>query len=339
MDIPHPRLVGLDLFSGIGGLTVALAPWVRTVAYCDNNRYAQAVLLAKMASCEIPIGPIWDDVTTLVADQLPQPIEIIFGGFPCQDISMAGRGAGIKGERSGLFFEIARLAGELRPKYIFLENVSAVTIRGQEQVVGALTELGYDCRWTIVSAADVGANHLRKRWFLLGYSSGSGRERNDWGEPGKVTEERRLDAANDEGTAHGQPAPESVRRQKQQSGDRTESPDVADTQSQRVQGSRAGREQEPHAHDGQGLSLREGGNASDSESQPIGAGLCSSRQRGLRRRRPCDSSWWAVEPNVGRVANGVPLRVERLTALGNAVVPLQAREAFRRLITLNFNEE
>jgi hypothetical protein len=95
---------GLDLFSGIGGITLALSPWVRPVAYCENDRYAQAILLSRQASGDLPIAPIWDDIRTLTYSILPVvKIDIIYGGFPCQDISVAGLGAGLEGKRSGLF--------------------------------------------------------------------------------------------------------------------------------------------------------------------------------------------------------------------------------------------
>jgi len=164
-------MYGLDLFSGIGGLTKALEGYVIPAAYCENDRYAHAVLLSRMASGDLPIAPVWDDVRTLRSHDLPGPIDIIYGGFPCQDISVAGRGAGLGGQRSGLFFEIARLVGEIRPRFVFLENVSAITVRGSERVVGELCRLGYDARWGILSAADVGANHRRERWWLLAHAT------------------------------------------------------------------------------------------------------------------------------------------------------------------------
>lgn len=91
-------LNGLDLFSGIGGLTLALAPWVRPVAYCENDRYAQSVLLSRISSGDLPNAPIWDDVRTLKAWDIPN-VDIVYGGFPCQDVSVAGARAGLDGER------------------------------------------------------------------------------------------------------------------------------------------------------------------------------------------------------------------------------------------------
>jgi len=161
---------GLDLFSGIGGIALALRPWVQTVAYCECEPYAQAVLLERMASGDLDSAPIWDDVRTLNRAVFDTEIDIISGGFPCQDLSVAGHGKGLEGERSGLFFEIARLAAEYRPRFIFLENVPAICTRGGVEVIETLTALGYDARWGVLSAFDVGAPHLRERWWLLAHS-------------------------------------------------------------------------------------------------------------------------------------------------------------------------
>jgi len=164
---------GLDLFSGIGGISLALSPWIKTIAYCERDRYAQGVLLSRMQSGEIDQAPIWDDITTLRGETLRGvPVDFITGGFPCQDLSVAGHGAGLDGERSGLFFEVARLADELRPSFIFLENVPAIRTRGAETVCKTLASLGYDCRWTTLSASAVGAKHKRERWFLLAHTKG-----------------------------------------------------------------------------------------------------------------------------------------------------------------------
>lgn len=167
-------MYGLDLFSGIGGITKALEGYVTPVAYCENDRYAQAVLLSRMATGDIPLAPIWDDVTTLRGTYIPS-IDIIYGGFPCQDISVGGHGKGLDGKRSGLFYEIVRLTSEIRPRFLFLENVSAINVRGGAGAVGELCRLRYDCRWGIISARDVGAPHQRERWFLLAYSPKFGR--------------------------------------------------------------------------------------------------------------------------------------------------------------------
>ncbi len=179
------KLTGLDLFSGIGGISIALEPWVQTIAYCESDKYAQSVLLSRMRDGTLQSAPIWDDVRTLHDGHLCTPeigVDIIFGGFPCQDISAAGAGAGLEGKRSGLFYEIVRLTKEIQPTFVFLENVPAIRTRGLKDVVGSFTDLGYDCRWTCISASSVGAPHLRKRWFMLAANT----ERIDlWNEHGR----------------------------------------------------------------------------------------------------------------------------------------------------------
>ncbi len=157
---------GLDLFSGIGGITKALEGYVKPVAYCENDRYAQAVLLSRMGSGDLPYAPIWDDIRTLGADEISGYPEIIYGGFPCQDISIAGRGAGLAGKRSGLFFEILRLAKEVKPKFIFLENVPNIRTKGLQIVVRELADIGYDCRWFALPAYQAPLKE-GVRWFLL----------------------------------------------------------------------------------------------------------------------------------------------------------------------------
>lgn len=164
-------MYGLDLFSGIGGIGIALSEWVRTIAYCEQDRYAQGVLLSRMQSGDIDRAPIFTDVRELRVEHFTTKPDIIFGGFPCQDISVAGAGKGLAGERSGLFYEIIRLTKEIRPSFVFLENVPAIRTRGLEQVIKEFTEIGYDCRWTCLSAASVGARHKRERWFLLAYTN------------------------------------------------------------------------------------------------------------------------------------------------------------------------
>jgi site-specific DNA-cytosine methylase len=157
----------LDLFSGIAGISAAVAPWFETVGYCDTEPYAQVSLLSRVRTGEVEAAPIYPDVSLLNAEVLRAslPLDAIVGGFPCQDLSLAGKGAGLEGVRSGLFFQISRLAEELEPTFLFLENVPAIRTRGLDQVVRELDRIGYDCRWCVVSAYDVGAPHLRERWF------------------------------------------------------------------------------------------------------------------------------------------------------------------------------
>lgn len=169
------KINGLSLFSGIGGLDVALSHYVKTIAYCEIDPYCKSVLLQRMREKNLSYAPIWNDIKTLDEDKIKQifkgQIDIIFGGFPCQDISIAGNGKGLAGERSGLFFEIIRLCKELRPKFIFVENVPAITARGGIRCVSQIASLGYDCRWMVLPASSIGACHKRERFFLLAYAN------------------------------------------------------------------------------------------------------------------------------------------------------------------------
>jgi len=167
-------LNGLDLFSGIGGLAKALGPWVMPVAYCEIDPYAQGVLISRMECGDLPKAPIWDDVSTLRALALPKMVDIIYGGFPCQDISETGRGEGLGGKRSGLFFEIMRLADEIKPQFIFLENVRNIRSKGLNIVISEISKRGYDCRWDILPAYEDKAFFEGERWFLLAAAKGIG---------------------------------------------------------------------------------------------------------------------------------------------------------------------
>ena len=162
----------LDLFSGIGGFSLGLerTGGFRTVAFCEIDPYCRAVLRKHW-----PDVPIYDDVRTLTVERLEADgigVDAICGGFPCQDISRAGNGAGIAGERSGLWSEFARLIGELRPRYAIVENVAALLDRGMGVVCGDLARLGYDAEWSVVSACAVGAPHMRQRVFIVAYPNG-----------------------------------------------------------------------------------------------------------------------------------------------------------------------
>jgi DNA (cytosine-5)-methyltransferase 1 len=162
-------LNGLSLFSGIGGIDVALSDYVRPIAYCEIDPYCQGVLLSRMVSGDLAEAPIWDDIKTLRLQSFDNSIDILYGGFPCQGISIAGLGKGLEDERSGLFFEIVRLISEIRPRFLFLENVPAITTRGGLEVVKEITKMGYDSRWITITASSVGALHKRERWFLLAH--------------------------------------------------------------------------------------------------------------------------------------------------------------------------
>jgi DNA (cytosine-5)-methyltransferase 1 len=156
----------LDLFSGIGGFSLGLErAGMRTVAFCEIGEFQRAVLAKHW-----PGVPCYDDVRTLSADRLRADgisVDVICGGFPCQDISLAGKGAGLAGERSGLWREYARLIGELRPRFVLVENVSALLGRGLGDVLGDLAALRYDAEWHCIPASCVGLPHIRDRVWIV----------------------------------------------------------------------------------------------------------------------------------------------------------------------------
>lgn len=156
----------LDLFSGIGGFSLGLErAGMRTVAFCEIDPFCRAVLAKHW-----PNVPIYDDVRTLNADQLTNPIDVICGGFPCQDISSAGNREGIKeGTRSGLWIEFARIVGCLRPRFVIVENVAALLERGLGRVLGDLAAIGYDSEWHSIDGFYVGVPQYRPRVWIVAY--------------------------------------------------------------------------------------------------------------------------------------------------------------------------
>ena len=249
----------LDLFSGIGGFSLA-AEWVwgdelEIVGFCEIEKYTQKIL-----SKNFPGVPIYEDITKLNGKDF-KDIDLITGGFPCQDISVAGRGAGLEeGKRSSLWFEMHRIIREVRPRYALIENVSALTSRGGTRVIADLAEIGYDAEWTIIGADDVGAWHRRKRIWIVAYPTDTKSERHGGRDSQECGNKRR-----------------KVLKEKQ------------------------GRSKMGSEVEGCGESYRE--DVPDTKET---------------RDIPTN---WTVEPELGRVAHGIPSRVDRLKGLGNAIVP------------------
>ncbi len=163
----------LALFAGAGGgiLGGHLLGW-RTVCAVELDSYARRVLLARQADGCLPRFPIWDDVRTFDGKPWRGRIDVISGGFPCQDISAAGKGAGITGSRSGLWSEMARIIGEVRPRFVLVENSPLLVSRGLSVVLGDLAAMGYYARWGVLGALDVGAPHKRERLWIVAYTDG-----------------------------------------------------------------------------------------------------------------------------------------------------------------------
>jgi DNA (cytosine-5)-methyltransferase 1 len=276
----------LDLFAGIGGFTIGFEKaGFETVAFCEIEPYAQKVLRKNW-----PEVPIYDDVRTITAERLVSDgirVDVITGGFPCQDISIAGNQAGIEGERSGLWTECARLIGEIRPRYAVFENVTNL-LNGErgdwfKRVLWDISQIGYDAEWHCIPASELGAHHHRDRVWIICY-------------PRKVLENARHGRRRDaESVVKGRDSPAEWKCDTDTLG--RSGKNVADTS-------------------GNGLQrLRQNGSAEGSVR------LRRGKRWNKVKNLLGSSSGWDIEPNVGRVVNGIPSRSHRLKCLGNAVVP------------------
>lgn len=266
----------LDLFSGIGGFSLGLErAGMRTVAFCEIDPFCRRVLAKHWPGIEIH-----EDVTKRGFVQ--GEADIITAGFPCQDISFAGEGAGLAGERSGLYRHVIRAIRLVRPRFAVLENVAALLSRGLGTVLGDMAAIGYDAEWHCIPASAAGAPHRRDRIWIIADAGSEQYESNRPPLSGKIAKEfsKTLADANGEGL------------ERRDSGSLQERP----------------------------------GEWTTGESGPLGdpIGERELQQEGrkcVEWRRPSDPSWWSIEPDVGRVAYGVPSRMDRLKGLGNAVVP------------------
>ena len=227
--VNQQKLNELALFAGAGGgiLGGKLLGW-NTVCAVEWEPYPTSVLVARQNEGFFSPFPIWDDVQTFDGKPWKGIVDVISGGFPCQDISSAGKGAGIEGAKSSMWKHMARIIGEVEPAFAFIENSPMLRTRGLGVVLQDLASLGYDAEWGTVSAASVGANHQRSRMWIV--------------------------AANT--------------------------------------------------------------NVSQCKRRGISSGVYAAHTYA------CNARWWETEPDVGRVANGLAARMDRLKAIGNGQVPL-----------------
>jgi DNA (cytosine-5)-methyltransferase 1 len=270
----------LALFAGAGGgiLGGHLLGW-RTVCAVEWESYPASVLLARQNDGILPPFPIWDDVQTFDGNAWRGIVDVVSGGFPCQDISAAGKGAGIDGERSGMWKEMARIISEVRPQYAFIENSPMLTIRGLESVLADLAKMGFDAEWGVLSAADVGANHLRERIWIVA----------------KDTQQHRFFSH----TKHNR--------------------------------DRRGQQQSESIEEKNGTMANPtvcGWKKCDCQTSNK---KCPSNVGGSNSFTRFTPNWWSSEPSMGRVADGVVARVDRLKAIGNGQVPFCAATAWNIL--------
>ncbi len=277
----------MDCFSGIGGFTIGLeAAGMQTIAFCEIEDFPRKVLAKHW-----PDVPIARDIRKLSYNRKTKKliydgeviyvgsINVVCGGFPCQDLSVAGNQKGITAERSGLWSELCRIISEIRPKYAIVENVTAL-ISGDSgrwfgRVLGDLAEIGYDCEWHCISASELGAHHHRDRVWIICYSQHAGRFAAEIGESHQA------------GNGSDQEGEKSASEFAGSSNTKI----LADTNSKGLQ------------------------------KRPILRRLARSKDERNQRENIAIYGRWNIEPDVGRVANGIPRRVDRLKGLGNAVVP------------------
>jgi len=262
----------LALFAGIGGgILGGKLLECRTICAVEIQPYCREVLLRRQRDGVLPMFPIWDDIRTFDGRKWTGRVDIITGGFPCQDISAAGRGEGLSGERSGLWKEMARVICEVRPRFVFIENSPLLRTRGLSKVLKDLAEMGYDAKWGVLGARNIGAPHKRDRMWVYAYSQLLGWYERSVQSVQSEFEKPRLSNANH--VCEDIPNAGEFGFKKVKFSDGTE------------------------------------------KKVPMLTG----------------SSWWETEPRLDRVANGIPNRVDRIKALGNAQVPGVARLAYELL--------
>lgn len=315
-----------SLFSGIGGIDLGLQRAGFEIKWqVEIDGYCQKVLAKHW-----PDVARYGDIRTVGKHNLA-PIDLIAGGFPCQDISNAGRRAGIDGERSGLWTEFYRIICELRPSFVLVENVAALLGRGFDQVLGDLAACGYDAEWQVLSAESVGAPHLRERVFIVAYPQRSqwwqskpfgdvpNRQNAQWQEASS-----RLRASSENGRkgilAYTTGEGLSIRRQSRLTPHETQA--------------RAGMEYQFE---------RCGKDVADPDRQSLAVGqvfgsYAAKELTTFKRSCSTGAGQWTTESRLDRVANGVPHRVDRLKGLGNAVVP-QIAEYIGRCIMHAISQE
>ncbi len=294
----------LALFAGAGGgiLGGHLLGW-RTICAVEWAEFPRETLLRRQRDGALPLFPVWDDVQTFDGQPWAGLVDVVSGGFPCQDISAAGRGDGIDGERSGMWKHMDRIIGEVRPRFAFVENSPVLTSRGLGRVLGDLAEMGFDTEHGVLGAIDAGAPHIRDRIWIVAHNPSPG-----WGS----WRARRPDPGGAREREHTLPIVADSSR------GRCGRPEEREMEQPRRTETFGGSSDVPNSS---GKRWRKARKFRSVQSQEWASSSCEI----------VGPKWWATEPRLGRVAHGVAHRVDRLRAIGNGQVPAVAALAFRTL--------
>jgi DNA (cytosine-5)-methyltransferase 1 len=367
----------LALFAGAGGgiLGGHLLGW-RTVCAVEWEPYPASVLVARQNDGFLPPFPVWDDVQTFDGHPWRGIVDVISGGFPCQDISAAGKGEGITGSRSSMWKHMARIISEVRPQFVFVENSPMLTIRGLGVVLGDLSEMGFNAEWGVISAADIGAPHLRERIWIVAKDTQQRdilphtiNDRHRWGkqQSQSITEKNRNVANSNckgEQWEHGIQVDgcsrcnigETNAKNAKECGEMERVREMANTQGSGWNSSSQSEMDGKEMEQGRGCGFDD---CSQNERERIQTKMANTSMSGLKTRskqafRPQQRVLeeqlrrsgheyragrynWPSEPNVGRVVNGMASRVDRLKAIGNGQVSGVAATAWT-LLNERFNK-
>ena len=316
-----------SLFSGIGGFELGLEraiPGSRTIWQVEQDAFCQKVLQKHW-----PDAKIYDDVVVVGVSNL-EPVDVLCGGFPCQGISNAGKKEGLEDERSGLWWEMLRIIGELQPRVVVLENVAALFVRGISDVLGSLASIGYDSEWTIVSAAECGAPHRRDRVFIVAYPMCNRRNQRKrqsktiqpFGNP-RLQREEDSQSSMSESIHSGYEATTNTSEERcGQTSNRRIDPET--DISRRAAGVQQRRSQKST-------------NTNKTSSQRNGSNLgMASKWTSIDNAvYQTGFGYWRTpspQPTICRTHDGFPNRLDQLRALGNAIVPQCSEWVGRRIM-------
>lgn len=301
----------LSLFSGAGGgLLGTKLLGFNHIGYVEYNDYCQRVIRQRIKDGILDEAPIFGDIRTFLSDGYAESyqgmVDVVTAGFPCQPFSVAGKQLGEDDERN-MWPQTLDVIRRVRPRYAFLENVPGLLAHEYaRRIFGDLAESGFDVRWRVLSAAEVGAPHKRDRVFILSYPKSSEREwdwsKQNWKQDGLTNLCEKLAHSTSQLSNGSEHHAEYSGRSIPKSGNNGSENDIPNASSERSQG----------------------------QGRPFNA-LRTTTEGNWEASLAHSNSGWSVEPDVGRMANGVAFRVDRLKALGNGQVSSVVRAAWEIL--------